>query len=155
MLAKIEKEINERVAHFSRRREGTRVVTTSPRRTPATHHPIDRTRHPNGQTGHASGERSLLVGFHQEVHVVGLYGKLQEPKPGARRLEKPPANFGNENLPAEARQASYRAQGHMDRLPAVVHGACVMARARPSFWTAACPPALATPTAGERQRSLT
>jgi hypothetical protein len=154
MLAKIEKNINERTAHFSRRRERTGVVTTSPGGAPATHHPIDRTRHPNGQTGHPSGERSLVVGFCEEVHVIALYGVVQESKPAARRLGERPAHFGKESLPAEARQASYRAQGHMDGLPPVVRGAGVMARARPSFWTAACSFALAAPAVGERQYSL-
>jgi hypothetical protein len=109
MLAKIEQDINDRVAHFSRRREGTRVITTSPRRTSATHHPVDRTRHTNGQTGHPSGKRSVVLGFYKVVDKVTLYGEVEESKPGARRLVEWPANSGKKSRPAEARQASHRA----------------------------------------------
>jgi hypothetical protein len=90
--------------------------------------PIDGTSHPNDHARHASAERLPVVGLHEEVHVVVLYRKMHEAKPGARRFGESATNRGKNRLPAQTRQESYDAQGHVDRLPSMVRRALVMTR---------------------------
>jgi hypothetical protein len=108
------------------------MITTRPYRASSLQNPIGRASRPNGHARHASAERLLVVGLHDEVHMVVLHGEVHEAKPGARRLRESAANRRENRLPAQTRQASYDAQSHVDGLPSMVRRALVVIRAGPA-----------------------
>src|SRR5262249_6509815 len=89
---------------------------------------VQLTREPHSEAARAARERVPVVRFHEEVHVIGLYGEVHDTKiaprsPGDRRPQPP-----KWPLRTQVRGPTLRAKRQVHGMPMVVHGPRPMGR---------------------------
>jgi hypothetical protein len=80
--------------------------------------PIDRARHPDRQTLHTARERTPIRSFCEQVQVISLHRKMDEPKPEPLfpRRQRSPHRAKGFSL-TQRREPRAHAQRHMIRVP--------------------------------------
>jgi hypothetical protein len=104
VLLAVAQHVNQRMARRAGRRQSATVPTISPELTPSKGQAIDSLCDADLKPAHARDEGSGVVGFHDEMHVVVLHGKMNDAKrPAAPRegLCDSPPNSGKNELTAQ------------------------------------------------------
>jgi hypothetical protein len=154
VLAKIQQHVDETAAHFLWRAEGAGVVATAPHAPAPLQNLVHRTRRADREAAQASGEGRLAFRLDQQVHMIRLHGEMQDAKPRSPRTRERPTHDKEHRLPAQARQASRRAQGHVDRVTFVVFWSRAMGDPGPSRLGPATRPFALTAPSAERKLLL-
>jgi hypothetical protein len=80
MLAKVEQHVDEARAHLARRFERPSVIALGPHLAPSPDGAIDGARTPHGEPLHAPDQPAPFVGFDEQVKMIRLDRKVNEPK---------------------------------------------------------------------------
>ena len=114
------KHVNDCIADRAGRRERARVVPLGKHGAPAAEDAIDGAREPDRKSLDAAREHVGVVGFDEQVNVIGLHGEMHDPKPFARGPRETPPKQGKSRL-SERRQLGSDAQRHMRGMRLSVH----------------------------------
>jgi hypothetical protein len=148
------KNVNQYIADFARRLQGTRVIAAGKYPPPATEQAIDRTSDPDRESGGAARKRRLVLRLDEQVQMVGLHGELHDPKGRRRGLQKAAADRGEHDLLPQRRQSASHSQGQMQRMPGLVLGTRPVRNSPPATRRAPRAHARATPSARDGQTEL-
>ena len=131
VLAPILKNIDQPVAHLSRRPQHAAVVAICQDAPPAAQPAVDCLCEPDGQALHSPCKRPRLFCLDEEMDVVHLDGELHHPKPRAAGASEGLAQRREEACATHRRKTAHEPQRHVDGMPATVKGTSAMRRAGP------------------------
>jgi len=80
VLTKIREHVEQRVPHLSRGLELVAVPAIGPERTAATEKAVHVKRNADGNAADSAGQGSLVARFDDEVNVVPLHRKMEDPE---------------------------------------------------------------------------
>src|SRR5260221_9938565 len=126
VLAKVQENVDEPVAHLAWRAESARMIAIAPHPSPAPANLVDATSETNREPGHSTRAGYAVVRFDDEVDVILLDGKMNHTKPRARRLRQGAANAEKHRLLSQAGQTTCSTHRDMQRLTLTVQGPCSM-----------------------------
>ena len=84
VLAAVQKDIHESVAHFPWCFEGSRMVPLAPDSASPAERAIESARKSHRQPVHTARQRAFVVCLDNHMNVIGLHGKLHDAEPRAR-----------------------------------------------------------------------
>jgi hypothetical protein len=107
------------------------MVTIPPHAPLPLENAVDRARHANRNAARSVRKRASVVGFDQEVKVVGLHREMDQSKRLARCLRQRISHGRKHAVAPQARQAPQGAQRHVHGVTALVHGPRDVRHSRP------------------------
>jgi hypothetical protein len=115
---RISQHVIDRVRHLRRRAKRVRVVPISENLPAAVQCAVHSPRDPDGQALDPAGERSCIAGLGDEVQVVRLHGKMDDPEVVAlATLADAGCDYAEAGPRPKFRCLGANARGHMDRVP--------------------------------------
>ena len=84
VLLAIHEHVNQRVPHFARRGERSRVVPVAEHGAPAAESAVDRASDPDRDAAETAGQTFAAVRFDEEMDVIVLDGEVDNPEAPAR-----------------------------------------------------------------------
>jgi hypothetical protein len=106
VLAKIQKDVDKSVADFARGAESSSMIAVGEDLALADECSVDRVRETNGDSCHPTGKSDPIVGFYDQMNVIGLCGEMHDAKPIAPRFDESAAKRREDQLLAKARQSA-------------------------------------------------
>jgi hypothetical protein len=103
VLAEIQENVDQGMPHLARGSEVSGMVSIAEHVALAVTSAVDRTCKTYGEPRDSARERYLVDGFCDQMKVIGLYGKLHDAKPFARRFGESAAQRNEDRLFAKAR----------------------------------------------------
>jgi hypothetical protein len=100
VLFPIEKYINQDIANIARRLQRTSMVAVPEDAAARPEQTVYATRDPDGEPLHALTEAPSIVGFDDQMDVVGLHAKVHDAKKAPLRLVNLGENTAKERLAA-------------------------------------------------------
>jgi hypothetical protein len=85
VLFPVHEHVNDSMSDLTRRFESARMISIAPDAPSPPIRAVHRPCEANGRSHQPSGERHFVVGFDEQVDVIGLHGEVDDPKPRARR----------------------------------------------------------------------
>ena len=104
VLAPVHDDVDDRMAHFSWRPKRASVVSLGPEAPSPIEQCVYPARNANGNAGHAPRKGVLVVRLDEQVDVIALHGKVDEPEPLSGRASERFTNFRENDLLPQARQ---------------------------------------------------
>ena len=126
MLPEISHDVNQRVAYRARRGERTGVVSVSPDRPSAAERPVDGACNADDETTHTARESPARIRLCNQMNVIVLDRKLNDPEILARGNCQGAAHVRENTRRAEATDCLHRAQRDVDGLRGDVYRAPAM-----------------------------
>jgi hypothetical protein len=115
VLASVHQHVRKRVPYLTGRRKRARVISIGKDRAFSAELPIHRASQPNRKALNPAGKRATPLRLDDQVQVIALHRKVNQPQPKARSTghESPP-NGREAGPPAQGRQPRNDPQGDMD-----------------------------------------
>ena len=126
MLPEIIHDVDQRVAYRARRAERTGVVSVSPDRPSAAERPVDGACDADDETTHTARESPARIRLCNQMNVIVLDRKLNDPEILARGNCQGAAHVRENTRRAEATDCLHRAQRNVDGLRGDVYRAPAM-----------------------------
>src|SRR5262249_11412746 len=125
----IHEHVDEAVTDLSWRAQRSRMVAIRKDAAAPAKRPVDRASQPNRRPHEAAREGGLVARLDQKMHVIGLYGEVDDSKPRASRLAERSVDREEDDLPAQARKWPCRTQRDVHRMILLVLGPRAMRHA--------------------------
>jgi len=156
MLPEVHQNVHERVAHRAGRGERPSVVSVAPHASPTAERAVDGLCDADGEAADSARERPPGVGLGDEMDVIVLHGKLNDPEIPARRRGQRVAHEREDARRAQAADGLQRPQRHVHGVESDVRRARAVRHAGPAAGGGLAPSAGASPAprAGGRQGKL-
>jgi hypothetical protein len=116
MLLEIHQHVNDPVPRFAGRSKRARMVPILPDGPSPPRNAVHRKRKSYRGSHDAAREPDLVVGFDEEVNVVGLHGKMDDPKPASGGAPDGPSQLDENELLPQARQPMSGPKCDVDRM---------------------------------------
>ena len=131
MLPEISHDVNQRVAYLARRGERPGMISVSPDPASASKRAVDGARDADGETTHAARESPARVRLCDQMNVIVLDRKVNDPEILARGNGQRAVHVRENTCRAEATDCLHRAQRNVDGLRGDVYRAPAMRDAGP------------------------
>ncbi len=131
VLARVGKNVNQRIAHHARGRESARVIAIAPHGAASAEQAIDRTRDANGEASHAAREGACARCLDDQVNVIGLHGVVHHAEVRTSGLSDRLRDLVVQGPAAQRFHLAARAQSDEDGMPLVMPRTPAMRDARP------------------------
>jgi len=123
MLSKVKEDVDEAVAHFSRRLQRARMIAIAPDRSAAAPGAVESAGGPARQAVEAAAQLIAAVSFNDQVNVIGLDGEVNDTKAAAIRRREGLQKRRERNVGSQRLQPAHRPQHDVDRMARIVRGA--------------------------------